>query len=269
LALNPATLITGASSGLGRELARLAAADRQALIVVGRSAAELAGLAAELRPQGCEIYPLEIDLTAHNAIEQIDKWLSQHRFYCDVLVNSAGFGVLGPLTETDPATQLDLIEVNVKAPLALSLRFLPGMIQRGRGGIIYIGSITGYAPGPFMSAYCASKAFIKSFSTALASELAGTGVTVTCLTPGIVKTRFFERATMGSSRLIKILPHGDAAEAAQAAWSAFRQGKPIIVPRMIDRLIIRLCWIIPDRLLVRIVRRLNVPVSRKTTPGSV
>jgi short-subunit dehydrogenase len=242
-------------------LARLASADRQALIVVGRSAAELAKLAAELRPQGCEVYCLEIDLAQHDATEKIATWLSQRRFYCDVLVNSAGFGALGPLAEADPATQLQLVKVNVEAPLALSLRFLPGMIQRGRGGIIYVGSITGYAPGPFMSAYCASKAFIRSFSTALASELAGSGVTVTCLTPGVVKTQFFNRAPMGSSRLIKILPRGDAVEAAQAAWSAFRQGKSIVVPRLIDRFIIGLCWMIPDSLLARLVRRLNVPIS--------
>ena len=265
-ALSPATLITGASSGLGRELARLASAERQALIIVGRSTAELASLAAELQPR-CEVYPLEIDLAQHDAIEKIETWLSQHRFYCDVLVNSAGFGVLGPLAETDPAMQLQLIEVNVKAPLALSLRFLPGMIQRRRGGIIYVGSITGYAPGPFMSSYCASKAFIRSFSAALASELVGTGVTVTCLTPGVVKTQFFDRSTMGSSRLIKILPRGDAVEAAQAAWSAFRQGKSIVVPRMIDRFIIGLCWIVPDRLLARLVRRLNVPISTKAKSG--
>jgi hypothetical protein len=150
-----------------------------------------------------------------------------------------------------------MIDVNVRAVVALSLRFLPGMLSRGKGGIINIGSITGYSPGPYMAGYCASKAFIRSFSAAQSAEVAGTGVTVTCLTPGILRTAFFDRAPMGHSRLMKILPHGNAAKAARIAWTAFKQGRSLIVPRLIDRFVLTVCWLTPDWLLARLVLALQ------------
>jgi short-subunit dehydrogenase len=131
------------------------------------------------------------------------------------------------------------------------------MLSRGQGGIINIGSITGYSPGPYMAGYCASKAFIRSFSAAQSAEVAGTGVTVTCLTPGILRTAFFDRAPMGHSRLIKILPHGNAEKAARMAWKAFKQGRSLVVPRHIDRFVLSICWLTPDWLLARLVLALQ------------
>ena len=249
----PAIVITGASSGLGREIARLAVSYGQPLVLVGRSETELLKLAREIQAQGVDAHPLSIDLQYTGAVSQIEASLSAHGLYCDILVNGAGFGVFGAVAEADGSLQLQLVDVNVKAPLALIFRFLPGMITRGRGGIINIGSITGYGPGPYMAGYCASKAFIRSFSAALSAEVAGTGVTVTCLTPGVVRTDFFNRKSMGTSRLIKILPRGNAVHAANAAWRAFKAGKSIVVPRVIDRFIIRLCWLIPERFLAWLV----------------
>lgn len=253
----PAVVITGASSGIGREIARLAAADGCALLLIGRSQPALQELAQELGALGVPVHVLSIDLQDENALAQIQALLSAQRLYCDVLVNSAGFGIFGPVAEADSSLQLQLVDVNIKAVVALTLGFLPGMIARGRGGIINIGSITGYAPGPYMACYCASKAFIRSFSSALSAEVSGTGVTVTCLTAGVVRTAFFERKPMRESRLTKILPRGNVGHAARVAWSAFKSGRSFVVPRLIDRSIIRLCWLIPDRILARLVQALQ------------
>jgi uncharacterized protein len=253
----PAIVVTGASSGIGREIARLAAQDGKPLILVGRSEVELQKLADELRTRGIVAHAMSLDLEAQEAVSQIEAVLSAHDLYCDVLVNSAGFGVFGGVLEADRNLQAQLIDVNVRAVVTLTLRFLPGMVGRRRGGIINVGSITGYAPGPYMAAYCASKAFIRSWSAALSAEVAGTGVTVTCLTPGVIRTAFFNRQAISPNRLLKILPRGNVTDAAKAAWAAFKAGKTIVVPRVIDRFIIGLCWLLPDRFLVWLVSTLQ------------
>lgn len=255
----PAIVITGASSGLGREFARLVAEEGAPLLLLGRSENALRELAQELsaRRPGIQLHQLSIDLENDGAVEQVETLLVAHGLYCDVLVNSAGFGVFGPAAEADSNLQLQLIDVNVKALVALTLRFLPGMISRGRGGVINISSIVGYAPGPYMSAYCASKAFVRSFSAALSAEVAGTGATVTCLTPGVLRTAFFDRKAMGRSRIMKILPRSDAPHAARVGWQAFKRGKSYAVPRLIDRFTIGVCWLVPDRLLARAVLALQ------------
>jgi short-subunit dehydrogenase len=253
----PAIVITGASSGLGREIARLAAADGQPLVLIGRAQDRLDELARELQGKGAAAFPLSADLERPDAIASIDALLLQHNLCCDVLVNSAGFGVFGAVAGTDSKAHQQLIDVNIKATLALSSHYLPGMIARKRGGILNFGSITGFAPGPFMASYCASKAFIRSWSAALSAELAGTGVTVTCVSPGIVRTAFFDRNLMRRSRMTKLLPHGGVTQAARAAWSAFRAGRSHVVPRFIDRFVIGVCWITPTPLLVRFIAALQ------------
>jgi short-subunit dehydrogenase len=253
----PAIVITGASSGIGREIARVACKDGQPLVLVGRSGTELGRLSIELGSGGVRVLFLPLDLQNADAVDRIEAALLAEGLYCDVLVNSAGFGIFGAAAEADGADQLRLVDVNIKATLGLTLRFLPDMIARRRGGIINVGSITGYAPGPYVAAYAASKAFIRSWSAALSAEVAGTGVTVTCLSPGIVRTGFFERKAMGSSRLMKILPRGKVEDVATSAWSAFRKGQALVVPRFIDRLIIRICWLLPDRFLAWMVGALQ------------
>ena len=189
----PAIVITGASSGIGQALARVAAREGAFLLLLGRSQPALDDLAAELAASGAQSAAVSIDLLAPDAVERIEGELSRRGLYCDILINSAGFGVFGPAATTSHREHLDLIEVNIRALTDLTLRFLPGMVARRRGGIINLGSITGYAAGPNMSTYYASKAFVNSFSAALSAETAGTGVTVTCLAPGVVRTAFFER----------------------------------------------------------------------------
>lgn len=255
----PTIVVTGASSGIGRELALEAAKDGQSFILIGRNNLALRDLESALNKRGATAVVISMDLRSHDMIDRIESVLDHHSLYCDVLINSAGFGIFGPIASVDEDLQLSLIDVNIRAGVTLTRHFLPGMIARGRGGIINVSSITAYAPGPYMAAYCASKAFIRSYTAALASELRGTGVRVTCLTPGVVRTPFFERSSMGSprNRMMKLLPRGKATTTAQSAWLAFRSGKSIVVPRAIDQFIIAICRVLPDRILVRIVHWLN------------
>ena len=196
-ASEPAIVVTGASSGIGEAIARTAAREGSFLLLVGRSSEALDALVAELTAAGARAAALPIDLLAPHALDAIETALSDRGLYCDVLVNSAGFGVFGPAAKVARGEQLSLLDVNIRALTELTLRLLPGMIARGRGGVLNIGSITGYAAGPNMAVYYASKAYVNSFSAALALEVAGSGVTVTCLTPGVVRTPFFRAARSG------------------------------------------------------------------------
>lgn len=257
--MKPAIVVTGASSGMGREIARIAARDGAAMVLVGRSQAALDELAAELRERGRDAVPLPVDLSLADAGQRIEAALAERGLYCDVLVNSAGFGVWGPAAEIGAAEQLGLLDVNARALTELSLRFLPGMIARGRGGILHVGSITGYTPGPYMAAYYASKAYVRSFSLALAAEVAGSGVTITCLTPGFVRTSFFERCSVFTTRLFKIVPRSDVTKVAEAGWRGFSRGKLIVVPRLMDRVFIAICRLMPETLLLPLIARLQHP----------
>jgi uncharacterized protein len=259
-ATRPAIVVTGASSGIGRAIARVAAREESFLLLVGRSHEALDGLAAELNRDGAQAAALAVDLLDPRALESIESALSTRGLYCDVLVNSAGFGVYGPAAAVSRAEQLDLLDVNIRALTELALRFLPEMVARGRGGILNMGSITGYAPGPNMAVYFASKSYVNSFSAALASELAGSGVTVTCLVPGVVRTAFFERCLV-HTRLMKLMPRSEAVHAAEAGWRGFKAGKRLVIPRLSDRLIMIFGTLLPESAVLRLLHFLQRPLD--------
>jgi uncharacterized protein len=254
-AMKPAIVVTGASSGIGRELASVAARDGSVMVLIALASDALDDFAAELDRSGVQAHALSIDLADQDAGQRIENKLAEIGVYCDVLVNSAGFGVFGAAAETDREAQLKLIDVNIRALTELTLRFLPAMIARRRGGVINMGSITGYLPGPNMSTYYASKAYVRSFTAALAAEVAGTGVTVTCLAPGVMRTAFFELNPVAQTRLFKMAPRSDAQETAETAWRAFRAGKRLVIPRLVDRIIVATCALLPDTVLLRIVSK--------------
>jgi uncharacterized protein len=258
-ALKPAIVVTGASSGIGRDIARLAARDRSFLLLLGRSQQALDALVAELAAGGAQVAALAIDLLDPRVPDFIESALSGRGLYCDVLVNSAGFGVFGPAAKAAPKEQLSLVDVNIRALTELTLRFLPGMVARGRGGILNVGSITGYVAGPNMAAYYASKAYVNSFSAALAAEVAGSGVTVTCLAPGVVRTAFFERCSVGQSRLMKMMPRSNSPAIADLGWRGFKAGKRLVIPRLIDRISVAICILLPQSLLTRFVGWMQRP----------
>jgi short-subunit dehydrogenase len=258
-ALKPAIVVTGASSGIGRDIARLAAADRCFLLLLGRSPPALDELVAELAATGAQAAALPLDLLDPHAPDRVESALADRGLYCDVLVNSAGFGVFGAAAKAAPQEQLNLVDVNIRALTELTLRFLPAMLARGRGGVLNVGSITGYAAGPNMAAYYASKAYVNSFSAALAAEVAGSGVTVTCLTPGVVRTAFFERCSVGQSRLMKLMPRSNSPDVAEVGWRGFKAGKRLVIPRLIDRISVAISLLLPQSLLTRFVGWLQRP----------
>lgn len=264
--MKPAIVVTGAASGIGRALALEAAPSATAIVLIDQSKPGLDTLATELTTAGIESHTLAVDLADQTAGQRIEEALLERGLFCDVLVNSAGFGIYGPAGQVDRDEQLRLLDVNARALTELSLRFLPGMIKRGSGGILNVGSITGYAAGPYMALYFASKAFVRSLTAALAAEVAGTGVTVTCLLPGVVRTRFFDRCQGGDTILFKLAPRSNVSKTAVAGWRGFKAGKRVVVPRPIDRIIIYFCKLMPEGALLRLVAALQRP--RQPTGGS-
>jgi short-subunit dehydrogenase len=184
-------LITGASSGIGLELAKCFAADGCRLILVARNTNALEKLADELRRQNkIETMVLTADLSLPQTPKQIFEKLSAQKISVDVLVNNAGFGAHGAFTEMSLSWQLEMLQVNITALTELTGLFLPGMIGRKRGGILNVGSVAGFQPGPGMAVYYATKAYVLSFTEALAEELLGTGLKVSVLCPGPTATNF-------------------------------------------------------------------------------
>src|SRR6266481_4028548 len=247
--LKPAIVVTGASSGIGRELARIAAPDCSCMMLVARSQDALAKLAEELTSSGTSAHTLPIDLANSDAGDTIENALKERGLYCDVIVNNAGICLAGRAAELGRSEQMQLVDVNIRALTELTLRFLPGMVARGRGGVLNLGSIGSYMSAPNMAVYHASKAYVQSFSAALAAEVADTGVTVTCLSPGVVRTPLVDRLPLARTRLVKLAPRSNARDTARAGWRGFRAGKSLVIPRMVDRVLATIFFLLPRRMI--------------------
>ncbi len=226
----PTVVVTGASSGIGTEIARVAAAEGMALCLTGRAEAPLAALAAELAAAGREAHAIPLDLADPGAVAAMGAALAARGLACDVLVNNAGYGLIGPAARLDPGAQLGILDVNLRAAAALALAALPGMLARRRGGVLNIASVAGYLPGPGMAFYYASKAGLRSLSEALWQETRGTGVVVSCCCPGPVRTPFLDRAGGRTARLFRMTPKAGARQVAERAWRGFRAGRRIVLP---------------------------------------
>jgi short-subunit dehydrogenase len=255
--VRPAVVVTGASRGIGREIAKVAARDGGAVVLVARSAVDLAAAAADVRAAGGEPFPLALDLTAADAPMSLENFLAQNGLACDVLVNSAGYGLRGAATALPAADQVGIVDLNIRALTALTLHFLPGMVARKRGGVINLGSVASFVPGPYMALYYASKGFVRSFSTALHQELRRTGVTVTCVAPGPVATEFLERSGAGRARLFQYLPKIFAQDVAEQAWRGFKAGRRLVVPGAVAKLAILTSALLPSAILLPLVGKLQ------------
>ena len=246
-----AALITGASSGIGTELAKLCARSGFDMVLVGRNRAALEELA---RPWSARARVLAADLADPAAPNSIFDQLGSTSV--EILINNAGFGLRGPFAETDWAQEAELIQVNVTALAHLTKLFLPGMLHRRSGRILNIASTAAFVPGPYMAAYFASKAFVRSFSESLAGEVAGTGVTVTVLCPGATRTAFAERAGMAETRLFRGAAMS-AAEVAQIGFDAMMAGKREAIAGARNRWMMFGARFAPRSVLAGITRRLN------------
>jgi uncharacterized protein len=257
--MQPAVVVTGASSGLGAEFARLAAAEGSKVLLVARSRPELEALATRLDPSGRMATVLSLDLGAPDAGEAIERELEAQGLYCHILVNNAGFGLYGAAVELDRARQMAIIDVNVRAATDLMLRFLPAMVGRGSGGILNVASIAGFSPGPRMAVYFASKAYLISLSQALHQEVRETGVTVTCLCPGPLRTPFLTRAGADQVALFKAIRKLDAAKAARAGWQAMKAKRALCIPGFGSKVSVALTRIVPRSLMLALVGYLQRP----------
>jgi len=250
-------LITGASSGIGLELARCFAADRCRPVLVARNTKALQALADELRSEH-DIQPMVLtaDLSRPETPMRVFNELQQARVTVDVLVNNAGFGAHGAFAGLPLRRQLEMIQVNIAALTELTGLFLPGMRERKRGGVLNVGSVAGFVPGPGMAVYFATKAFVLSFSEALAEELAGTGLTVTALCPGPTATNFGNVARGPNERQFKS-PKMTAAAVARCGHRAFRSGRVLCVPGLQNHFLIFLMRIMPRSWQRKTVKSLN------------
>ena len=222
-------LITGASSGIGMELAREFAKHGHSVVLVARGIDKLEELARELRSKSkVRAEVIGADLTEPSAPEKIVKSLSERNLTIDVLVNNAGFGERGPFAQIDMQRQLDMIQVNITAVAHLTRLLLPGMIQRNAGGVLNVASTAAFQGGPNMAMYYATKAFVLSFTEALHEEVAGTIVHVTCLCPGPTHTGFVAAANMEGVNLMKM--GAETADAvAKVGYAAFMKNKAVAI----------------------------------------
>ncbi len=255
-------LITGASSGFGAEFARLFARDGFDLVLVARSGAPMEELAQVLDGRfGSTTIVLPKDLSHPHAARDLVDNLHQRGMKIDALVNNAGFAQYGPFVDAEPAELVDMLQVNVVALTELTRALLPGMVERGWGRIVNLGSVGSFAAAPMTGAYAASKAFVLSFSLALAEELAGTGVTVTALCPGPTETGFQARAEMADSKLIAGRRLDSADEVVRAGYAAMRKGRPFLVTGTTSRLFAFGSRFIPRTTAAKIAGRSQAKIS--------
>ncbi|MCS6863993.1 MAG: SDR family oxidoreductase [Gemmataceae bacterium] len=251
----PTALVTGASAGIGRELARLLAVDHD-LVVVARRADPLQALAEEVKPLGARCWVFVCDLAEPGAARTLFEQVQNAGVTVDVLVNNAGFGHLGPFAAADLAKSLRMIQLNVTALTELTGLFLPAMLARRRGQILNVGSIAGFQPGPLMAVYYATKAFVNSFSEALHRELHGSGVSVTVLCPGPVATEFADVAGMQTTQVFTAGQVMDARTVAEAGLRAMRAGRRMVVPGWRNRWLLFLERFAPRGMIIRAVEQL-------------
>lgn len=248
-------LITGASSGIGLEFARIFAREGFDLVLVARREERLLQLKSELEKQyQIRIFVLVCDLSEFYAANKIYEQLKERNIQIDVLVNNAGFGLGGEFSKVDLVRITEMVHVNVIALMQLTRLLLPGMVERKYGKILNVGSMAGFLPGPLASIYFATKSFVLSFSEAIALELKNSGVSVTVLCPGPVKSEFQKVAYREKAFDTEQRKIPTAKETAEFGYHALMTGKLIAIPNLYNKFIVFLIRILPRITVVRLVR---------------
>jgi len=252
----PLALVTGASSGIGRELARVLAAHGWDTILVARRADALHELAAELEAAGTTAHVLPADLADADGPTRVFDEVASRGLSIDALVNNAGLGVWGRFAETEWRAERDLLAVNVVALTELTKRFLPGFLERRHGRIMNVASTAAFQAGPLMSVYFASKAYVLHLSLALSDELRGTGVTVTTLCPGPTRTEFAHTAGARKTGMFLGGRGDDPADVARRGYEAMLKGRPLVVVGAVNRTLVFATRLAPRPFAASIARRL-------------
>lgn len=245
-------IVTGASGGLGLEFAKLLAADGHDLVLIARSGDKLERIAGELSAQHhVAVETIAMDLGAPEAAARVVQRVPS----CDVLINNAGFASNGRFDTIAPERTREELLLDVVTLTELCRAYLPGMRERASGRILNVASTAAFLPGPLGAVYYAAKAYVYSFSQALAEESRGSGVTVTVLVPGATATGFAERAEMQQTLLFR-LPMADAAAVARAGYNAMLAGKDVEIPGLSNKLLPLLLRVTPRRMVLWLSRKL-------------
>lgn len=254
-------LVTGASGGIGKVIAEQFACDDIDLVITARSVNTLQSLAAEWSAKyGVKVTALASDLALPGAAQDFADAVLSQGIEIDYLVNNAGYGLYGMFRDSRLEDELAMMTINMASLTVLTKRFLPPVIKR-QGKIMNLASTAAFQPGPYMAVYYATKAYVLSFTEALASELAGTGVTVTALCPGPTRSGFQEKAAMSNSALVKGRKLPTAEEVGQAGYHAMMAGKRVFVPGIMNKLLAQAVRFLPRNLVTFIVKKISVPVA--------
>jgi short-subunit dehydrogenase len=230
---NKLALITGASGGIGEAFGHVLAAEGYGLVLVARRDQELHRVKGVIAAKNeVLVHVVALDLSESGATEALAAELAERNLIPSVVINNAGFGLVGPSVELSREEQLGMIDLNARVLTDLTLRYLPGMIARKSGGIINVASVAGFMPGPMMAVYFATKNYVLSFGDALASELKGTGVTITTLCPSTVKTAF--QARSGQNERSSTL---SAFDVATQGWAGFKAKRRVVIPGLFNKLV--------------------------------
>jgi short-subunit dehydrogenase len=248
-------LITGASGGIGYELAKLFARDRHGLVLVARGSDKLNQVAAELQGQfEVTVKTVALDLAAPTAAKSLFDQLQRERVAVDVLVNNAGFGAFGDFASMPEEEIVGQIELNITALTHLTRLFLPPMLARRSGKIMNVASTAAFQPGPLMAVYYATKAYVLSFSEAVANEVAGSGVVVSCFCPGATDTGFAKRAGMESSRIFKKLGAMNVEAVARDGYRGLMAGRTVVISGVQNWLVAKSVRFAPRKLVTAVSR---------------
>ncbi len=254
--MTPVTVVTGASGGIGEELAYCAAKAGRKVVLVARSADKMKSVAEKIAALGAPAPEIvALDLGDAKAGEKLAATLREKNLKVFELVNNAGYGLAGPVEKLDAADQLGIVELNVRALTDFTLRFLPEIIEQ-KGGVMNVASTAAFQPGPNMAIYYASKAYVLSFSEAIWFELRGRA-RVTCLCPGPVPTGFSDRANRGRKLRLMNLSMTSAGFVASRGWERFQRGQRVVIPGVLNEISATLAPLTPKSLVLWLASRLS------------
>lgn len=255
-------LITGASTGIGYELAKLFAKDGYNLIIAARGQEGLDKAAAELKQQNIDVITIAKDLFERNGAAELYQEVMSRGIEIEVLVNNAGQGQYGEFVDTDIDRELDIIQLNIASLVVLTKHFLKDMVARGSGKILNLSSIAGKTPGPYQSIYHGTKAFVQSFTEAIRSEVKDKGVVVTALLPGVTDTDFFNKADMLDAKIIKEGSKADPADVAKDGYDALMNDQDSVVSGLKNKFQVAMSAVMPDSMVADNMKKQQEPADK-------